>query len=140
MGLEQQDARLFAINLHKQPTKGNELEADEETGELRPFVSWLAEQRQGATEVELGEALNELNRAVLETTKKGTLTLKITVAAAGDEMVIVSDEIKLSAPEPARSANIFFVDDEANLRRENPRQGKLPLREVEKPANVREIK
>lgn len=116
------------------------METDLETGEVRAFVTWLADQRQGSTEVELGEALNELTRAVLETGKRGTLTLKLTVAPGGDEMVIVADEIKLKAPEPARSVNIFFVDSSANLRRENPRQGKLPLREVEKPKNIREMK
>lgn len=123
----------------KPSVKGTKLEVDQETGEVRPFVSWLAEQRQGLTEVELGDALAELTRAVVETGKKGTLTLKVTVKASGDDMVIVGDEITVKAPKADRAISIFFTDETARLQREDPRQGKLNLREVEKPKNITEI-
>jgi hypothetical protein len=98
--------------------------------DVRPFTDWLLVQRRGATNLELSDALNEVVAAVSELGKKGEIVLKITVKPGGDGMVTVEDEIKLKAPEPDRSASLYFIDEDANLHREDPRQTKLDLREV----------
>jgi hypothetical protein len=107
--------------------------------DVRPFSEWLSEQRRGATHTELSEVLNTVTAAVIEHNKIGEITLKVKIKPGGDGMVIVEDEIKSKIPEPGRAANIYFVDDDANLQREDPRQTRLPLREVSNEI-VREIK
>lgn len=91
---------------------------------IRPFADWLVEQRRGLLHAELGEGLNELLDAVVELGKPGTLTLTVHVkpAGVGDETVFVSDAVKVNKPQADRPAALFFVDDERNLSRENPRQ------------------
>lgn len=96
---------------------------------IRPFAQFLHEYREGALSGELGEALNQLTQAVVETDKVGKLTVTLTVrpAARRADMVIVSDEIKLAAPQADREQALFFVDANANLTRRNPNQPELPL-------------
>lgn len=97
-----------------------------------PFARFIQEQRQGALHAELSDALAELSAAVLGVEKKGTLTLKLTVTPSKDgSTIIISDDVKLTAPQPARGAGIFFVDTEGNISRDNPRQTRLPLQSVD---------
>jgi hypothetical protein len=116
-------------------------EITEEPDEVRPFAEWLEDQRNGLTHAELTNSLKELVEAVNAYGKGGSLTLTIKLEPAGDGMVAVKDDIKLKAPLPDRSINIFYVDDGMNLRRDNPRQQQLDLREVPAPrADIREIR
>ncbi len=98
---------------------------------LRPFAAFIHDQRGGALHGELTEALAELVLAVNEHRTKGVLQLQVVVVPNNDgATVTVSDKIKLTMPEGDRGAAIFFVDDDGNLSRQNPRQIELPLREV----------
>lgn len=100
-------------------------------GARKPFAAFIQEQRNGGLHGELSDALAELVVAVAEHRKKGMLQLRVIVIPNGDGVTVtVSDEIKLTAPEGERGAAIFFVDDNGNLSRQNPRQIELPLREV----------
>lgn len=106
---------------------------------IRPFSDWLREQRGGDAHDELSAALNELVESVSETGKVGSLTftLKVKPAGKGDHgTVIVSDATTLKKPQPERGEALFFITDDANLVRHNPRQEELPLREVPRPADV----
>lgn len=97
-----------------------------------PFARFVQEQRQGALHAELSDGLAELAEAVLVVEKKGTLTLKITVTPSKDgQTIIISDDVKLTVPQPARGAGIFFVDTKGNISRDNPRQTRLPLQSVD---------
>lgn len=101
---------------------------------IRPFVDFLREQRGGATQEELAEALNELVAAVERTRKKGTLTFTVEVSPVAKEMsgqVLVHDSVKLKLPNPKRSATLFFSTPENNLSRIDPRQRDLDLKTVE---------
>lgn len=104
---------------------------------VRPFADWLREQQSGRTHDELSEGLQALVAAVIETGKKGTLTLQVSVApfdrAEGDAL-IVSDAVKLSLPQHDRRKSIFHADKHHNLTRDDP--AALPfesLREVPAP-------
>ena len=58
--------------------------------------------------------------------------------SAGQEAAFVLEpEVKFSEPKMKPAGSIFYCDDDFNLVRENPRQKKLDLREVEpvKPAS-----
>lgn len=104
---------------------------------VRPFADWLREQSSGKTHDELSEALHTLIAKVLDTGKKGSLTLTVSLAPLKDdiEVLIVSDEIKLKLPEHDRKASMFYPDDMGNLSRTDPNQLTFEtLREV--PANV----
>lgn len=97
----------------------------------RPFAAFIHEQRGGNLHGELTEALADLVLAVSEHRAKGVLQLQIIITPNNDgATVTVSDKLKLTIPEGDRGAAIFFVDDDGNLTRQNPRQIELPLREV----------
>lgn len=106
----------------------------------RPFADWLRDQSRGKTHDELSEGLRDLVAKVIDTGKKGTLTLVITVEPmpkSDGNALVVTDEIKLKLPEFAREASLFFADDDRNLVRNDPRQLVFDsLREVPPPPGV----
>jgi hypothetical protein len=108
-----------------------EIAADERP-QTKPFAAFVQEQRRGALHTEVSDQLAELVHACVETGKKGTLTLQITVAPTKNEegTVLVTDDIKVKAPKPDARPAIFFTDEHGNLSRQDPRQAELPLREV----------
>jgi hypothetical protein len=85
------------------------------------FAAWLTQQAKGKTNTELSEALQTLVRACLDTGKKGTLTLRITVEPDGDHL-IVKDEIAVKCPEHNRPAAVWFADGSGALVRNDPNQ------------------
>ncbi len=107
---------------------------------IRPFADWLRDQSRGKTHDELSEALRDLVSKVIDTGKKGTLALIVTVEPmpnSDGHALIVKDEIKLKLPEFSREASLFFADDDRNLSRSDPRQLTFEsLREVPPPAGV----
>jgi hypothetical protein len=96
----------------------------------RPFIEVLAELEGGMVGSDLTSALGELTSQVMAVRKPGHMDLKIHVSPNGETSVEVRAVIKVNAPEPARERTILFADEFGGLRRENPRQMKLPLRDV----------
>lgn len=110
---------------------------DMATGELiparKPFGQFLLEQRDGGLHSELSEALQTLVAAVAEHGKAGALTLTVRVAPIKNAMfgqLVITDDVKVKAPEGERGASLFFEDGNGNLSRSNPRQPELPLRDI----------
>lgn len=103
-----------------------------ERPQRKPFAQFLQEARKGGLHTELSDELAELVHACVETGKKGTLVLTVTVVPAKDEdgTVQVTDGVKVTVPKPDARPSVFFADDHGNLSRTNPRQPELPLREV----------
>lgn len=100
---------------------------------IRPFADFLQEISNGQSHNELSDSLNELVQAVSLIGKAGTLTYVVKVSPAGrnaEATVMITDEIKLKAPEGERPDSVFFVDKDGNLSRHNPAQIRMPLREV----------
>lgn len=110
----------------------SETEPQENEAAPRPFVAFLAEQRNGALAVDLGDALHDAVEAVAGTGKPATVTLTLKVKPAGKSAanILVSDDVTTKLPKPERAETVFFVDGHHNLRRDNPDAPKLPLREV----------
>jgi hypothetical protein len=97
--------------------------------ELKPFADWLAMQRKGTLANELASAMADVNQAVLDTGKPGSITLTVKVKPTGDgTSVFITDEVKAKAPEPERGQSVFFVDEHGN-----PHRSQQVLDEV--PAN-----
>lgn len=91
---------------------------DEDDRQIKPFADWLALQRKGTLAAELAEGLADLNRAVVETGKAGTLTLTIAVKSNGDDVsVTITDKVAVKLPEADRGKSIFFVDEHGNAER-----------------------
>lgn len=92
--------------------------------EPRDFAAFLVEQSQGRTHAELSAGLRDLVARVIDTGKKGSITLTVTVAPMKDASapLVVSDQIKLNLPEHDRKASIFWLDQSGNLCRSDPNQ------------------
>lgn len=95
----------------------------------RPFADVLRELSGGETYDELTTRLGGLVTAVMETRRRGTLSINLTVKPNGDAGVIVTDEIKSKLPEKNCGETVFFVTG-GSLIRNDPRQQDLPLRRV----------
>ena len=109
------------------------LDVDPDEPFVRPFADWLREQSSGKTHEELSEALWDLVARVRDTGKKGTVSLVVTVAPLknDNDVLVVSDEIKLRLPEHDRKASLFYPDTHGNLTRSDPNQLSFEgLREV----------
>lgn len=93
------------------------------TEELRPFAAFLHELAKGRTHDELSRALRDVTSAVKDTGKAGSLVLRIDIKPhKNDDAVTVSDKVTVKVPEYERLDSIFFVDDDANLVRNDPHQ------------------
>lgn len=106
--------------------------------QVKPFAATLQEIAGGKLSHRLTDQLQELTRAVADTGKKGTLALTITVAPVkkgNTDTLLVTGVTKLAAPEgdDASPSAVFFPDASGNLRRDDPSQLTLPLREVSSP-------
>lgn len=99
---------------------------DEKAGRrTRPFADFLADHNRGAQAREAAEALQEVVGSVVDTGKKGSITVTINIepmksADAGTLLttVLVSKKVPVI---PARGA-VFYADADDNLVREDPKQ------------------
>lgn len=98
---------------------------------MKLFTDVLRETRNGALVDELSEKLNELNKAVVETGKSGTITLTLGIKPAKGGAFFVSDDVKLKVPELDRESTIFFITEVYDLQRNDPRQQNLGFRSVD---------
>lgn len=96
----------------------------------RPFADVLRDLTGGQTYEELTSALAEVVAAVLDTKKVGTLTLNLKIRPNGDAGVMITDDIKSTVPVLSRGETFFFATSGGSLVRDDPRQEKLPLRQV----------
>lgn len=106
------------------------------------FTRLLHEFREGATAAELSNALGSLVQAVRTTGRKGKLkyTLTIRPVGMGNEALSLEDNIELDCPRQQRDQAIFFATDENRLQRDNPKQMKLELRQIDRaPVELREV-
>lgn len=68
-------------------------------------------------------------KAVEEYKGAGTFTMKITVKPNGNK-AIVATQVTTKHPRPSSEATVRWFDKDGNLADEDPRQQKLPLRNV----------
>lgn len=97
---------------------------------IRPFADFLAEHNNGAGHNLAGEKLHELVAAVRDTGKKGSLTLTLSIEAMDEDTLVTVIDVATKVPKPPSKAAVFFVTDDGNLSRSDPKQTHLPLREV----------
>lgn len=100
----------------------------------RAFTDVVRDIDGGALAEELTEQLSELVNACSNTGKAGELTLRLKVkpGKAQSPIVTVLHDVKVKAPEFDRREQYFFIGGGASLVLENPHQGKLDLRGVDR--------
>lgn len=96
----------------------------------RPFTEVLADLGQQDANEELTGELAQLVQDVQLHSKAGEITLKVKVSPNGMKSVKVDYKITTKLPDPDRPQTMFFVDDHNGLRRNDPRQSEMPLRDV----------
>lgn len=94
---------------------------------MQPITDILRQIRKGKVVDQASRLMAELVRAVDETGKKGTLTIELEVKPDkdGGSMKVIAAKIKVKKPLEDLPDAIFFSDEEGDLHREEPRQGKL---------------
>lgn len=110
----------------------------------RRFLNIIQQHKAGAAISDLSAALKQVTSAVQLTGKTGKVTLEMTVTPAtkGDPGTLVFlTKVKAKAPETEAPGSIFYADEDFNLVREDPKQARLPLKELETPvtAPLREV-
>lgn len=113
---------------------------DTTTGEIKEpaeFAAFLVQHLNGRVHTAVSEELHQLLNAVSTHGKKGSLVIKVLVEPSkghveGDPLAI-SIETDLKAPKSTPPAAIYFVDDDGNPTRNDPRQMQLDFRTA--PAN-----
>lgn len=119
----------------KEPTMPKTEEAPKDEGP-RAFAVLLQQIGDGELHDELGLRMQELVATVSQFSDrfqregKGTLTLVLGVTALGNGTITIAGDIKTKTPSAKRAGSVFFRTPGNNLSVENPRQQKLPLREV----------
>ena len=104
------------------------------------FNATVAQLRNGQTQIEASELLNELVQACRETNKVGEITLKIKVRPDGATgQYFLEDQVTSNPPKPERGNTLVFGTPEGNLQREDPRQKKLELRNVDDAPKVQAL-
>lgn len=101
----------------------------------RTFSQFLAEIEDGDFQAELTEALREAVAALSDRVKaqggKPRAKIKIDIALAHESGTIeVKADFKAELPKPARGRSIFWATPDNALSKSDPRQQRLPLREV----------
>lgn len=101
------------------------------------FEKTLREMRHGKTLAELSLELSRLIEAVKHTGKPGVLDYKIKVkpASEGDAVTVqLDDDINVKMPRLPRGSSIFFVNENNELQRNDPRQREFAITAVPAPA------
>lgn len=105
---------------------------------MRPFADVVRQIDGGVFYDDLTAQLAEVVQAVSATGKTGELTLKLKVKPNGSNSVSIIEQVTAKVPEPPRGATIFFVTEAGDLLRDDPRQAKLPLRDMKADGEMRE--
>ena len=115
--------------------KEQKTETKAEQEGARGFSVTLQTLDEGRVHAELSETLQKLAGELSDFANnfgkaKGTLTLALNLEADSNGLVAVVADIKTKSPKIPHGRSIFWLTKGNNLTPENPRQQKLPLREV----------
>lgn len=93
----------------------------------RLFTDYLRELDKGRFLTELSSEMQALVEAIAETGKKGSITVKLDLSPSSHdaETVTVSPTFKTVLPKATPGATLYFMTEERNLSRRDPRQGDI---------------
>lgn len=99
----------------------------------RPFTDVLREIKAGDLVDDASAELARVLLAVVANGKRGSLTMTLTISPDGANAVTIDGEVKVKVPKPAIGKAIFFVNEEGDASRRDPRQREM-FTEVKAPA------
>lgn len=111
----------------------------------RSFARFVEAVADGELASELSEELFELVRylegeaTARQSTSSGLLTLKLKITVDDRGYARVTHDVATKRPKTRRTEALMYVTKGGNLVRENPRQQSLPLRDVSKRPEVRDL-
>lgn len=117
----------------------------ETTEAPRGFAVLVQQIEDGDLHAEISAAIQALNGKLddyvraYESTAKGEITIKLAFTAHPNGTVGVHGTVTSKAPPRKKRGSVFWLTKGNNLSPENPRQTKLPLREVPSAAPVRDL-
>lgn len=106
------------------------------------FVDMLTKHRRGFA---LDKASTKLRQALVasrDTGAKSVVTMTVTLTPGTDDQMSIGIQVSAKLPDEKLPSGMFWVDDDGNLRTNDPRQKELDLREVPKDSEtpIREAK
>jgi hypothetical protein len=111
---------------------------DDMANDIRSFGALMQSLEDGQLHADLSDKLHELNGKLVRHAEstgkaKGELVLKLKFNADNGGTVEIDCDLTIKEPKPARSRSVMWLTKESHLSAENPKQTKLPLREVAQP-------
>ena len=111
---------------------------------VRNFGVFLTQIRDGEVNAEASRELRDLLLALAEHASKqgkakGKLTLAFNFSVDARGVVAVGVETKVQTPKPERGAGIFWLTDDGNLSVQNPKQVRIPFRDVKADAEPKDV-
>jgi hypothetical protein len=109
------------------------------------FLNILREHKKGAAISDVSAAIKTVCAAIQTTGKPGKVILEIDLkpVSNGDVGTMAfQHKVKTKLPEASQAATIFYADEDFGLRRDDPQQSTLPLREATPeaaPVELREV-
>lgn len=97
------------------------------------FLRTVQQYRNGELLSDLSSAMREVAEAVARTKKPGKIVLEVLVTPSG-EAYTYRPEVSIKLPKQQKPGAIFFMDDNFNLVREDPRQKEMQLTVMENTA------
>lgn len=86
------------------------------------LIELLQDLRRGRALTEAQTKLREVVKAVHETRKPGTLTIKLTISPGKGNEIEIDDRTKPEIPEANHSKTMFFADADGNVLEDDPQQ------------------
>jgi hypothetical protein len=107
----------------------------------RAFGVMLNTLGEGAVQAEATEQLHDLVKHLLLDANhggsgKGKLTITLNLKAEREGTVAITSSVDVKAPKLALPKSTYWTTAQGNLTEHNPKQVKLPLREVPQPAQA----
>lgn len=115
----------------------------EEEG-ARSFARFIESVGDGDLHHELSDDLHDLIQACeadaarRESSSEGTITIKLKLKVDHRGVAAIAHDVVTKMPKSKRTPAVMYVTPGGNLTRENPKQQSLPLRDVNKPREVRD--
>jgi hypothetical protein len=110
--------------------------AKEDEVAARSFATFIHHLADGDANRELSEELHKLSQELQKdaynrnAVSKGTLKVGFKLSIDPRGQVTIGWDVETREPKPPRVGGVMWIDKKGNLVHENPRQQKLPLREV----------
>lgn len=95
------------------------------------FAQTLENLRHGTVVDEVDDLLTEALQATADTGKMSKVTITLTIKPNGNGIYKITDDIKSTLPKFDKEPTVLFTDSDQQLVREDPRQQKLRLENIE---------